>query len=288
MFGLGIFPDEISQDFEWALRVTKELGLKYVELRTMWNKNLVELSEPELRKVKLTLRKENLHVSCIASPFLKCKMRKGQSITEKDTYFMQEKGPNQHIDILRHSCELAKMFSTRLVRCFSFLKETRLTKESLDEIVENFRVPLQIAEKEGVILGLENEHICNIATGVDAYKLFRQIDSPILKLIWDPGNAFFAGEIPYPDGYSLIKDYVVHVHVKDAQRSNKTAKAKWMPIGKGEIDFKKQLQALLVDKFNGVVSLETHYVPQGGSQEEGTRMSFEGLKKILRGIGVKW
>lgn len=50
MFQLGIFPDEINQDFERALYVTaKEFGLRYVELRTLWGKNLIDLSETDLK-----------------------------------------------------------------------------------------------------------------------------------------------------------------------------------------------------------------------------------------------
>jgi sugar phosphate isomerase/epimerase len=281
MFKLGIFPDEISQDFERALYVTaKEFGLKYVDLRTLWNKNLIDLTGMDLKRAKRMIEKQGLLVSCIASPFLKSRLRESSTV-QGDTFFVEEKSYDENLDILRHCIELAKMFSTKLVRCFSFWKEGEFNEEILEEIISKFKKPLEIVKKEGIILALENEHTCNIGTGAQARKLLKEIDSPNLKLIWDTGNALFAGEIPYPDGYEKIKDEIIYVHIKDAAPNRKTGKMEWKPVGAGEIDFKGQLQSLLNNRFEGVVSLENEYVPSTGDKEQGTRESFHELKKIL-------
>lgn len=283
MFQVGIFPDEISQDFERALYVTaKEFGLKYVELRTLWNKNIIDLTEMDLKRAKRMIEKQGLLVSCIASPFLKCRLR--ESTVKGDTFFVEEKSYDEHFDILRHSIELAKMFSTKLVRCFSFWNEGEFNEEILEEIISKFKKPLEIVKKEGIILALENENATNIRTGTQARRLLEEIDSPNLRLIWDPVNALFAGEIPYPDGYEKIKDEIVHVHIKDAARNKKTGEMECKPVGAGEIDFKGQFQALLNNRFEGVVSLENEYVPSTGDKEQGSRESFQGLKKILASL----
>lgn len=286
MFQLGIFPDEISQDFERALYVTaKEFGIRHVELRTLWHKNLIDLSETDLKRAKRMIEKQALLVSCIASPFLKCRLR--ESTVKGDTFFVEEKSYDEHLDILRHSIDLARIFSARFVRCFSFWKEKKLNKEILEEVIEKLRKPVKMVKKEGLILALENEHTCNIGTGAQASRLFKEIDFPNLGLIWDPGNAFFAGETPYPDGYEKIKEKIVHVHVKDAAQDRETGKMAWKPIGGGEINFKGQLQSLLSNHYDGIVSLETEYVPPTGNKEQGTTESFHGLKKILVSLGAE-
>lgn len=283
---MGIFPDEISQDFERALYVTaKEFGLRYVELRTLWDKNLIDLSETDLKRAKRMIEKQGFLVSCIASPFLKCRLR--ESTVKGDTFLVEEKSYDEHLDILKHCIDLAKMFSTKFVRCFSFWKERELNKEILEEIIEKFRNPIKIVKKKGLILALENEHTCNIGTGAQACKLFKKISSPNLRLIWDPGNALFAGETPYPDGYEKIKEKIIHVHIKDAVHNRETGKMEWKPVGSGEIDFKGQFQSLLSNHFERVVSLETAYVPPTGNKEQGTIESFQGLKKILASLGVE-
>src|ERR1700684_3620328 len=44
-FRLSVINDEISQDFEQACKIAaQDFGLRWIELRTMWNKNITELS----------------------------------------------------------------------------------------------------------------------------------------------------------------------------------------------------------------------------------------------------
>ena len=288
MFKLGVFTDEVSQDFERALHVIKkDFQVNYVELRTMWNKNLIELADTEIKYVKKLLDKYNLQVSCVASPFLKCDLIEEKGGTKKDTFFKGEGGYKTHLSILERSIELAKIFSTKLIRSFSFWRvKDSIDYETWHEIVYKIKFAVSKVEKEGLILALENEHECNIATGAEACKLMKEINSSHLGLIWDPGNAFFAGETPYPDGYNLIRRYIVHVHIKDALYDKKAKKYQWVPIGKGEIDLKGQLRALLRDKYEGIVSLETHYRSKKRSEEEDTRESFRELKNLLNYVNA--
>ncbi len=286
MSKVGVFSDEISQDFEYALGVVKELGAGYVELRSMWGKNLVDLSSSELEKAKELIKKSNLKVSIIASPLFKCHLKKKEAKKPRDIYLVQEKSYSEHLRILERSFKLAKMFDTNIVRIFSFWRRGNLSEEILQEILQRFEVPIKRAEEENIVLALENEHECSMGNGEESRRFLDRISSKNVGLIWDPGNAYFLGEVPYPDGYGLIKDRIVHVHIKDAGKDKK-GKPIWLPVGKGEINFKGQLQALREDNFSGVISLETHYVPKGGSQEEGTRESFSGMKSILQSLGIE-
>jgi len=50
-FKLSVITDEISQDLGHALEIaSKEFGLNYVELRGLWNKNIINLDEKETAK----------------------------------------------------------------------------------------------------------------------------------------------------------------------------------------------------------------------------------------------
>ena len=57
------------------------------------------------------------------------------------------------------------------------------------------------AAKEDLIIGLENEHACNIATASETARVLEVVKHPNLQVVWDPANCFVSGEIPYPDGY---------------------------------------------------------------------------------------
>jgi len=287
MLKVGIISDEISQDFEHALEVIKELGAEYVELRTLWGKSLMDLSSIELKRLREVIEKSNLKVSIIASPLFKCHLEEKEAKkVVRNTYLIEEKGYSEHLKILEHSLELAKMFGTNIVRTFSFWKQGDLTDEVLEDILQKFEVPIKRAEEENIILALENEHECFIGTGKESRRFLDRISSKNVGLIWDAGNAYFAGEVPYPDGYGLVKDRIVHVHIKDAGK-DEYGKLLWLPVGKGEIDFKGQLKALNEADFSGIVSLETHYIPENGSREDGTRESFAGMSSLLESMGIR-
>ena len=52
------------------------------------------------------------------------------------------------------------------------------------------------------------------------------------------------------------------------------------------MDYAGQMKALAEDGYDGVVSLETHYKPENGSAEQGSRESFAGLQAILAEQGI--
>ena len=175
------------------------------------------------------------------------------------------------------------MFDTNVVRLFSFSKEEQV-EDKWDQIFEKMELPIKIAEREGITLGFENVSSGNIGTSDDLVRLFSRFDSPSLKLIWDPGNAYAAGEEkPFPDGYEKIKDRAIHIHVKDAI-FDEQGKRIWKPIGQGAVDYKGQLEALYKGGYEGVIALETHCTSASGSKIEGTKESLDGLMEIIQGI----
>ena len=109
------------------------------------------------------------------------------------------------------------------------------------------------------------------------------LTSPALGLNWDPGNAFEAGETPFPDGYAALdKKRVWHMHLKDAVAGAKGAGPVWKPVGGGSIDYVGQFRALVKDGYSGTMSLETHYLNAAKNKEASSRESMEGILKVIR------
>lgn len=270
MFKIGVVTDEISDDLEEALNVAKSWGLNYIELHRVWGKNICDVDDATLSKVIRLVRASGLTVTNIDSLTLRC-------------YLDNDEEYSQHIKHLLRSIEVAPLFNTNVVRLFSFWKEENV-EEKWDRIFEKMELPIKIAEREGVILGFENVSSGNIGTSDDLVRLFTMFNSPNLKLIWDPGNAYAAGEkAPFPDGYEKIKSKVIHVHTKDAI-FNEEGKNVWKPIGQGKVDYRGQLEALLKDNYQGVIALETHCKSASGSKIEGTKESLDGLMRIIEDI----
>ena len=139
----------------------------------------------------------------------------------------------------------------------------------------------RLAEKNDIVLVLENEFECNVGTGKELGRILRDVDSLALRGVWDPGNAVMLGETAFPDGYLAVKGLFPHMHIKDALKNPDTGKIQWAPVGGGFIDFKGQFAALHQDKYSGTMSLETHYLRPDRNKAESTRESLEGLFKIV-------
>jgi hypothetical protein len=119
--------------------------------------------------------------------------------------------------------------------------------------------------EEDLIIGLENEHACNIGTAVETARVLDAAQHPNLRLVWDPANALVAGENPFPYGYGLLqKDRIAHVHTKDCHMEGH--RPIWGPLGTRSVDWKGQLAALMADGYNGWLSLETHWPGPDGDK----------------------
>ena len=270
MFKLGVVTDEISDDLKEALEIAKSWGLKYIELHSVWGKNICDVDPATLSRVLRIVRSSGLIVTNIDSLTLRC------SLEDDEEY-------SQHIEHLLRSIEIAPLFDTNVVRLFSFWKEENV-EDKWEQIFEKMELPIRIAEREGVVLGLENVSSGNIGTSDDLVRVFDQFNSPNLKLIWDPGNAFAAGEeSPFPDGYEKVKKKIIHIHIKDVM-FDADGKRIWKPVGKGSVDYAGHLKQLYEDNYQGVIALETHCTSANGSKVEGTKESLDGIMQIIEGI----
>lgn len=280
-FRVAVINDEISQDFGRACEVAaREFGMRWIEVRGMWKKNIVNLDRKEVAQARAILEKYRLKVTDIASPLFKVDFPGApKSKFGSEGGFGADFTYDQQDEVLERAIAMAKAFHTDRVRCFDFwrLEDQAPYRAAMNE---RLRKAAERCGQNGMTLVLENEPSCNTATGAEAAKLLDAIQTPHLMLNWDPGNAATLGETPYPDGYKLLpKKRIGHCHCKDAV---KTARGyDWAPMGGGIIDWVGQFKALKRDGYHFAVSLETHW-RGAGSAEESTRKSWAGMKKLLQ------
>jgi L-ribulose-5-phosphate 3-epimerase len=282
-FTLSVITDEITSDFGRALEVAaKEFGLGLVELRELWGKNIMKLDSKEIDEARRLLERFRLRVSSIASPIFKVDWP--DAPTSKYSPKHDEFGANytfaQQDELLERGLELARAFNTTNVRIFDFwrLEDQAPYRDAIDrKLIE----AAAKAGKRGITLLLENEHACNTATAAEAARTLTAVQSPFFKLNWDPGNAAARGEVPFPNGYTLLpKTRIGYMHCKDIIRKP-DGKTEWMAMGRGIIDYVGQFRALKRDGYRGTLSLETHW-RGAGTPEESSRQSMAGMKELLR------
>jgi L-ribulose-5-phosphate 3-epimerase len=286
-FRLAVINDEITQDFEKACQiVSRDFGLGWIELRSMWNKNVTELDARQVEDARKILEEHKLRVTDIASPLFKTDWpgapRSSQS--EKRAQFHADFDASAQDKLLERCISLCKSFNTNRIRCFDYwrLDDPKPYRAAINAKLQ------QAAErcaKDNLVLLLENEMSCNTATGEESAALLKAIPNKNLMLNWDPGNAAALGSTPYPTGYELLpKDRIGHCHCKDVV-SKPDHKYDWAPVGGGNVDWVGQLQALRRDGFHYGLSLETHW-HGAGTPEASTRVSMDGLKKVLTKAGI--
>src|SRR6266567_5566450 len=261
-FRVAVINDEITQDFGRACEIAAtEFGMDWIELRGMWNKNILKLDAKEVEEARRILEKNKLRVTDIASPLFKVDWPGAprSKYSPKRDQFNADFTFDQQDEVLERSIELAKTFNTDRVRFFDFwrLEDQAPYRAGINE---KLRSAAEKAAQKNVILVLENEPACNTATGAEAGKVLSAVPSPNLMLNWDPGNAAEHDEKPYPDGYDLLpKDRIGHCHCKDAAKKPDGKRYEWAAMGRGIIDWTGQFKALKRDGYHFAVSLETHW-----------------------------
>ena len=287
-FRISVINDEISQDMGHVAEiVSKEFGLEWIELRGMWNKNVLQLDAKEIAEARSILERAKLRVTDIASPVFKVDWPGAPTskFSPKRDTFNADFTFAQQDELLERSLELVRAFNTDRVRIFDFwrLDDPGPYRKAIDE---KLRAAADKAARKNVILILENEHECNTATGEEAARTLSAVKARNLMVNWDPGNAAMRGEVPYPDGYSkLPKDRIGHVHCKDIQKKADGTGMDWAAMGRGNIDWVGQFRALKESGYHFATSLETHW-RGAGTPEESTRQSMAGMKEALRKAGA--
>ncbi len=264
---LAVFTDEVSQDVATALKLADRYHLDGVEIRSLWSKPVQHLSPEEVDRVEGLLDKHELKLAAVASPVFKCEL--DSDAEHRD-----------HLEYLRDCCRIAKRLGTNIIRVFTFWKRGP-AGPVWGNIKRRFRPAIPIAEQEGMVLAIENEHSTYCATAAETQRLVEEVGSPAVRVVWDPCNEIHAddGETPYPDAYRRVESYTVHVHLKDGARDPSTGKAEVTPLGDGTIDWKGQLVDLLRTGYEGYVSLETHWRPESLPEEVLSQPGGEGFSE---------
>jgi L-ribulose-5-phosphate 3-epimerase len=256
---IAAITDEFSFDLDTALDAMAQVGMTGAELRLIGDRNIIDFTDDEIARVRERVEQRGMKVLSIASPVLKCVLPDAPPL---DARFQQDVFGSAYTiadqpRLSTRAFEIAEKSGAKIIRVFSYWRTTA-PEQCLDRIVAALHGLADRAADRGLIIGLENEHACNVATGVETGRVLAALDHPALKSIWDPANASILGEVPFPDGYAALPHHrVVHVHAKDCHVQGH--KPTWGPLGEMGIDWKGQIAALKRDGYRGAISLETHW-----------------------------
>ena len=254
---------EMSEDFEEAIRLGAEVGVRTVHLRSgMWGRSVEQITETDVDRVKDILARYGARVGVVLSPFGKCNIENPEEV-------------QQHMRIFARMIELAHAFDTRLVRTFPFRRpgyeeyEPSHLDEYLPMIVEKLTPAVRMAEAEDIVMCFETVGSTLARTAQEVRRVVDALgDSPAVGLIWEIDVGWRAGELP-SQGYPFIRGYVQDIHVK----ANPDRRID--PVGTSADTYEDAFRALLADGYEGFATIE-HW-----GSTEGTLSGIGQLKSVL-------
>jgi len=281
-FRTGAITDEFSPDLSTALGSMRELGMEAAELRMVFGKNIIDLSDEEIERARATVSEYGLKTVAIASPLLKCTLPDAPPV---DGRFQQDMFAAKHSfedqpRLTERAFAIAEMLGATIIRVFSYW---RVIEPDLvfDRVIAALEALGEKAGQRGLIIGLENEHACNIATAAESARALAAIESPHVRLVWDPANAYVSGENPFPKGYAKLPvNRIAHVHAKDCTMEGH--KPIWGPLGECDVDWRGQIAALARDGYTGYINLETHWLGPDGNKHQASMICGRNLVEMAR------
>ena len=257
MLQASVFTDEISRDFDEAVQTAAGAGLRFVDIRNAWGKSVAHFDRADRDRMAETLRRHDVKLGVIQSPFGKCDIADeayGTALDELSTMF-----------------EIAHDFGVTVLRVFPFWSSDQSRERirpslppMLPKIADRLRRATDRAEREGLVLALEPEHATYGGSVSEVCAIIDAVGSPALQIAWDVNNGWYAEPI-FPDAWNLVQGRVANVHVKEQAFLPEESRGRRMPtlLGAGVIPWPEVIARLRECGYQGLYSIETHFGSRG-------------------------
>jgi sugar phosphate isomerase/epimerase len=161
-----------------------------------------------------------------------------------------------NVDELWRYTGLAAELGASYVRTFlgELPKGAQLDSSIYEKISDCLNMAAVYAASVGVVIAIDPHD--DFVRSSTVIPILRRVKHPALRVIWDIGNAFSAGEDP-AEGFVLLKDRLAYVQVKDGTRFG----SDWQlcSLGRGNVPLDQAFELLFAHKYQGAFSVEWEY-----------------------------
>jgi sugar phosphate isomerase/epimerase len=254
MWTISGFADEIDPDPATQFRTLNELGIRYVEFRSAWGVNVLDLSDDQLATLKTLMTQHGIAMSAVGSPIGKVGIH--------DDF-------DEHLARFDRALRVAEECAAPYIRIFSFwMPDGDDPGKHRDEVLRRMSALAARAEGHDVILAHENERKIYGDVPSRCLDLVESVGSDKLRLVWDPANFVLCDVAPFTDGFTSLRPYIEYLQIKDALR----AEGRVVPAGEGDGQIPETIRALRDDGFGAgehsqdrYFSMEPHLAYMGES-----------------------
>lgn len=240
MFLAGI-ADEAGASIERQIEAHRELGWRYIEIRNVDEKNLIDVDEAKFNQIAEKLDEAGIRVCCLASQIANW----ARKISGDFTLDVEE---------LKRAIPRMHRLGTKYIRIMSYPNDNWSKSDWRKEAVKRLKKLARIAEDGQVILIHENCEGWGGQGPEEALDIIKAVNSPNLRFLLDTGNKPHGSGSPW-DICQKVRDYILHVHIKEYK--GKEADQFVFP-GEGDCQVEKIIEDLLSSGYKGGFSIEPH------------------------------
>ena len=267
---LSGFADEITTDIVYQMDCLDNNGIKMLDLRSAFTKNVMEFEDWQNDKLLREYGNRKFRISTISSPIGKTQI--GEPFEQTQAKMAQ-------------AIKLAQFYKTPFLRIFSFYYPdgTKLA-DHRTEVMRRLTEMTQMAAAGKITLLLENESKIYGDRAEDVLDILKTVNSPNLRHCFDFGNYVNAGHKSIKtECWDKLKSYVRYIHVKDVSR----ATGKCVPAGEGDGEIEAILRDAKASGMKLILALEPHLASAGQFQGFSGDKLFTAAANALKGILAK-
>lgn len=256
-----------EESLESQLQITRDLGLELLEFSIAnYTKDVLQpgCSDSEIEEVKSLFKKYGVRLECGCT---------GDDLTNDDVESQQKK--------LTEVIGIASKLGIRYLRIFAgFNSDSAVYGEKYERMLAALKQLNAIASEKGVVLCVETHggvtaldsgallHFNSVTTRIDSLKKILETG---VSLCFDPANLSAVGSAAPEMFYTVFKDSIPYIHLKDF----KDVPGGIVPAacGEGRLNWKRLMETL--QDYNGPAMIE-YELP--GDVREGMARSLESLK----------
>ena len=254
---LSGFADEAANGIDGQIAVTRTLGWPCIEARSIDGVNIHDLPDAAFETVRRKLDDAAIRINCFGSTIANWSKSVDEPFTET-------------IATVERAIRRMRVLDVPFVRIMSYaiIRDAAgraLADQKKDERFRRLREICNRFLNAGITPVHEN---CMNYGGMSwEHSLEMLAAVPGLKLVYDTGNPGitpdFRKSFPYPNQdafecYEKLREYVVHVHIKDGVRDPATDEERYFFPDEGVCEVGATLDSLLASGYDGDFSIEPH------------------------------